>query len=148
MRTRLLILLFFPLFGFGQTQWADSLQKLEKRDARKDYDWFKNLSDIKKTEYINTYFTVKQNAAHEARLREVTDSTANVVNTESSKQVYIAHLRTLGFSLTDNVPSKADWRRAYNHPEWFGKNWEAKAIDAKQTGTLKDFLQFCRQYGY
>lgn len=145
MKKLIFIFLLFPLFGNCQTQWGDSLQKWERLEARRSYGWFDSLTAAQKAIYINRWYSLKLKAAHEARLNAINDSSANETTQINARLAYINHLKSLGYKCDNSL---ADWKKAYNHPEWFGKFWEQKAIFVQGISTLNDFLSFCRQYGY
>lgn len=139
------ILLFLTITGFSQN-WADSLAKFERKDSKKSYGWFDSLSVTKQTDHLREWYSLKIKSSIESRLTNISDSTANVITQANQRQAYIQHLiQVHGFACNN---SKADWRLAYNHPEWFGTNWQSKADQAWATSTLNDFLNFCKQYNY
>jgi hypothetical protein len=144
---KLLILLFLAsLSCYSQTPWQDSLSRWEKKESKKTYGWYDSLTEANKLQRLKDYYGLQIKARREAYLSRITDS-VGVVNIQAGTRTsYINHLKSIGY-VCDN--SKADWRKAYNKPEWFGSNWQNKADEAWAGSTgLNDFLNFCKQYNY
>lgn len=153
MRTLITILLLTPLLLTGQTSWQDSLTKFERREALRSYNWFdSSFTAAQRTVYLHSYHSLKHKAAHEALIKALNDSLTGIQAAAALRQQYINHLKTLGYACDNSLE---DWLKAFNHPEWFGANWQQKAaffhnrsLPVNGGDGLNDFLRFCRQYGY
>lgn len=152
MKKLLIILLFATIAGQSQTYWADSLAKFQKQESKKTYGWFDSLSSTKQQQRITNWYSLQIKVAIEARQRNINDSITGVNQQNTIKQAYIQHLQSIGYQINEGVnrnqPTQADWRKAYNHPEWFGSRWSMFADSCYLHLKLSDFLDLCRIYRY
>jgi hypothetical protein len=123
-----------------KTEAQEYFKKLEK-DIE---EGIIKVSDITTDKYNDAML----NARREAYENQQEQALINEAEQAKAKQDYINHLREHGFELPKDMPTESDWKRAYNKPEYFGKYHEATATAKSVKGTLDDFIQFCRQYGY
>lgn len=143
MKTKLtLLLLFVTITAFSQTaqQKFDDFKERLKTYKLSDLPADQQQDTITKWYQLESASIFEQAQSEQAQ--KVSDSIARV----TARANYILHLKSVGFAC-DN--SKADWRKAYQKPEWFGARWQtnADASWANSTG-LDDFLNFCKQYNY
>lgn len=143
MKTRLIILfLLGALMGSAQT----AQQKLDALKARMQTYKLADLPEEQQQDTITKWYQLEAAAIYETAQAEkaarISDSTAQA----QAVKAYITHLKALGYKC-DN--SQADWRKAWKRPEWFGAAWQAKADAAwRASSGVKDFIAFCKQYGY
>ena len=149
---KLIVIFLFASLGCQAQNWADSLAKFERKDSKKTYGWFDSLTNTNQTQHLQEWYSLKIKVSIQTRLLKLADNTVQSNGELTNRQAYILHLQGLTFACEN---SRADWRKAYNHPEWFVSTWQSKA-DLAWTASkienggngLTDFLNFCRQYDY
>jgi hypothetical protein len=123
-----------------KTEAQEYFRKLEK-DIN---EGIVNVSDITSDKYNDAMLLARKEAYENEQQQRLIDETAQA----KAKQEYITHLKSIGFELPKDIPTEADWKKAYDKPEIFGKYHIQMATSKSIKGTLDEFIQFCRQYGY
>lgn len=87
---------------------------------------------------VKQWFTLKKAAQKEINANIAEAEAAQALANEAFRTKAINYLTARGFACDNSL---ADWQKLYNHPKYFGANWNTQAVYQKSVADAKEAEQ-------